>query len=82
MRRILRRREMVADDWSHLGEEAAEGAALIVPLAELRKDAGRWWQWSGRLGVRITPIDRVEELARRGRRRAPGPGVPARALRL
>jgi len=49
------RREMVADDWIHLGEEAADGAALIVPLAELRKDAGRWWQWSGRLGVRITP---------------------------
>jgi uncharacterized protein (DUF934 family) len=63
MRRILRRREIVADDWTHLGEDAADGAALIVPLAELRKDPGRWWQWSGRLGVRLTPVDRVEELA-------------------
>jgi uncharacterized protein (DUF934 family) len=63
MRRILRRREIVADDWVHLGEGAADGAALIVPLAELRKDPARWWQWPGRLGVRITPVDRVEELA-------------------
>ena len=63
MRRILRRREIVMDDWIHLGEDAADGAALIVPLAELRKDPERWWQWSGRIGVRLTPVDRVEELA-------------------
>jgi len=63
MRRILRRREIVVDDWIHLGEDAADGAALIVPLAELRKDPERWWRWSGRLGVRLTPVDRVEELA-------------------
>jgi uncharacterized protein (DUF934 family) len=63
MRRILRRREIVMDDWTHLGEDAADGAPLILPLTELRKDPGRWWQWSGRLGVRLTPVDRVEELA-------------------
>ncbi|HEV3180373.1 MAG TPA: DUF934 domain-containing protein [Steroidobacteraceae bacterium] len=62
MRRILRQREIVADDWSHLGEDAAQGAALIVPLAQLRADAARWSQWPGRLGVRLTPVDRVEEL--------------------
>src|ERR1700687_5516642 len=74
MRRILRRREIVVDDWIHLGEDAADGAALIVPLAELRKDPGRWWQWSGRLGVRLTPVDRVEELADEPAGLAPGGG--------
>ena len=63
MRRILRRREIVTDDWSHFGEGSAESAALIVPLPELRKDPQRWWQWQGRLGVRLTPVDRAEELA-------------------
>jgi uncharacterized protein (DUF934 family) len=63
MRRILRRREIVADDWRHLGEGATDGAPLIVPLAELRKDPQRWWHWRGRLGVRLTPVDPVEELA-------------------
>ena len=70
MRYILRRREVVIDDWRYLGEERADGAAgatedagLIVPLAELRRDGERWRQWPGRLGVRLTPADRVEELA-------------------
>ncbi|HYB33525.1 MAG TPA: DUF934 domain-containing protein [Steroidobacteraceae bacterium] len=69
MRYILRRREVVADDWRHLGEEAGDGTAggvdggLIVPLAQLRDAAQRWQSWSGRLGVRLTPADPVEELA-------------------
>ena len=62
MRHILRRHEIVADDWRHLGEDAAEGDALIVPLAQLRKDPQRWGNWRGRLGVRLTPFDRPEDL--------------------
>ncbi|HYB65001.1 MAG TPA: DUF934 domain-containing protein, partial [Steroidobacteraceae bacterium] len=60
---ILRRREVVVDDWVHLGEQLAEGAAVILPLAELRAGAARWAAWRGRLGVRLAPADRVEELA-------------------
>jgi uncharacterized protein (DUF934 family) len=81
MRYILRRRELVADDWRHLAEVGADGTAraldratatayhsaagggLIVPLAQLRSDAQRWRSSSGRLGVRLTPADAVEELA-------------------
>lgn len=63
MRCILRRREIVADDWRHLGEELADGASVIVPLAELRAGAARWGRWRGRLGVRVSPGDAPEELA-------------------
>ena len=63
MRYILRRREIVADDWVHLGEELADGAPVIVPLERLRADAARWGAWRGRLGARIAPADRVEDLA-------------------
>jgi len=64
MRHILRRREVVADDWRHLGEDAlATASGLIVPLAQLRSDPQRWLSASGRLGARLTPVDAVEELA-------------------
>lgn len=63
MRYILRRRELAADDWVHLGEELAAGASVILPLAELRAGAARWAAWRGRLGVRLAPADAPEELA-------------------
>jgi uncharacterized protein (DUF934 family) len=63
MRYILRRREIVADSWRYLGEEVAAGDALIVPVAELRSDRERWWNWTGRLGVRLTPVEPIEALA-------------------
>ncbi|HLJ36980.1 MAG TPA: DUF934 domain-containing protein [Steroidobacteraceae bacterium] len=60
MRYILRRREIVRDDWAYRGEEASEGTPLIIPLAELH--AAR--TASGlRLGVLLAPADAVEELA-------------------
>ncbi len=64
MRYILRRREVVDDDWRQLGESVgAEAAAgLVVPLAQLRSDASRWLSWPGCLGVRLSPVDPVEEL--------------------
>jgi uncharacterized protein (DUF934 family) len=62
MRHILRQRELQLDHWHHLGEALAPGDAVIVPFAELRQERERWWAWDGRLGVRLAPIDRVEDL--------------------
>jgi uncharacterized protein (DUF934 family) len=63
MRYILRRREIVADEWHHFGEESvAEGCPLIIPLAQLRKDPLRWREWPGTLGVRLAPQDAPEDL--------------------
>jgi uncharacterized protein (DUF934 family) len=62
MRHILRRHELAADGWHYLGEDAA-GADLIVPLAHLRTETEALATRSGRLGVLLSPVDRVEELA-------------------
>ena len=70
MRSILRRRELVADDWRYLSEVHDErgasgtvrGAALIIPLVELRADREFWLARPGPLGVRLSPVDNVEEL--------------------
>jgi uncharacterized protein (DUF934 family) len=37
--------------------------AVIVPLAELRKDTAAWLARPGRLGVRLSPAESVESLA-------------------
>ncbi len=65
MRHILRRHEVVADDWVHLGEvpEGTAPQAVIVPLAEFRKDVAKWQAFTGRLGLRVAPADRVEDFA-------------------
>jgi uncharacterized protein (DUF934 family) len=62
MRHILRRHELAADAWHYLGEDGA-GADLIVPFAHLRAEPLALASHAGRLGVRLTPVDRVEELA-------------------
>jgi len=67
MRRILRRRELVHDDWAYIGEdgvlEIADGIALIVPFADFRTHIQKWRAYQGRLGVRLSPADAVEDLA-------------------
>lgn len=61
MRNIIRRREIVADDWRYLEEDpVGTGGALILPLARWHEERPQWWLWAGRLGVRIGPTDRVE----------------------
>jgi len=54
----------VAKHVSENGDGAdGEGIALIVPLARWRAEGERWRSWQGRLGVRLTPLDAVAELA-------------------
>lgn len=61
MRYILRQRELIADDWRYLGEEAPAAAALIVPCDALLRGP-QWRDWPGRLGVRLAPADAPEAL--------------------
>jgi uncharacterized protein (DUF934 family) len=63
MRHILRQREFAPDTWRYLGEEDAAAAAVIVPFADWRREPQRWQSARGALGVRLSPVDRVEELA-------------------
>ncbi len=62
MRYVLRRREIVVDDWRDFGEPSPPGCPLIVPLAQLRRDPVRWHQRRGALGVRLAPDDAPEGL--------------------
>ncbi|HYX74719.1 MAG TPA: DUF934 domain-containing protein [Steroidobacteraceae bacterium] len=66
MRHILRRRELLTDEWRYLGEEAADTDPLIVPVGQLRTDPLRsqLMRRSGALGARLGPADAVEEVAR------------------
>jgi len=66
MRHILRRRELVTDDWRYAGEDGADeaaNAALVVPFADFRTHIAKWRAYPGRLGVRLSPADAVEDLA-------------------
>jgi uncharacterized protein (DUF934 family) len=62
MRHILRPPELTADPWRYPGEDDAAGKGVIVPFAEWRRTPEVWAAWRGPLGVRLSPVDRVEEL--------------------
>ena len=66
MRHLLRRHEIVADDWRHFDAEAPAASAaggIIVAFAELRAHRQTWLSRQGPLGVRIGPADPLEDLA-------------------
>lgn len=64
MSKILRRRELVEDDWVTLGETPpGDAESVIVPFATFRESRDQWLVRRGRLGVLLAPADRVEDLA-------------------
>lgn len=63
MRRILRRHEVVADEWRLYGEPGSDADPVIVPLSELRKETATWLTRGGAVGVRLAPAESLESLA-------------------
>jgi len=63
-RRLLRDGQIVIDDWRYVTEAADEAsAALILSLEQWRLEPDTWLARGSRLGVVLSPADRVEQLA-------------------
>lgn len=63
MRRLIKQREVITDEWRYADEEPqGRERAVILPVARWREERERWWLWDGRLGVRIGPTDKVAAL--------------------
>jgi uncharacterized protein (DUF934 family) len=63
-RRLLRDRQVVADEWLYAAEAGADPAApLIVTFAQWKLQPDTWIARGGRLGVALAPADKIEDLA-------------------
>ena len=61
---LLRQREVVADDWVSLSDSPpADDVPLLVPFAKFRENPDAWRSRKGKLGIRLSPADKVEDLA-------------------
>jgi uncharacterized protein (DUF934 family) len=62
---LLRQREIVtADEWVTLGDTPpADDVPLIVPFVKFRENADAFRARKGKLGIRLSPADKVEDLA-------------------
>jgi len=64
MRRVLRQRDIVADDWRHADEsDASDARALIYSFARWQAEREALRAADVRLGVRIGPADPIDALA-------------------
>ena len=63
MRRIIRRRELVADDARYGGEEAAAGTRRVRPAAEFIAALGAGQAIAAGAAILLGPADEVETLA-------------------
>jgi uncharacterized protein (DUF934 family) len=68
-RRLLRNGQIVIDEWLYVAETAAHAdavntaAPLIVPFSLWRTEPDSWIARANRLGVVLSPADKVEQLA-------------------
>jgi len=62
---LLRQRELVAEDeWVTLGDSPPpDDVPLIVPFAKFRENGDAFRARKGKLGIRLSPADKVEDLA-------------------
>ena len=63
MRHILRRREIVADTWRYLGETVEPAGPAPPALARTAQLGKRDHEGAARLGVRLSPANRVPDIA-------------------
>jgi len=63
-RRLLRDRQIVVDEWRYVAEAAADAAVpLIVTFDQWQAEPDTWARRAGRLGVVLSPAQKVERLA-------------------
>jgi len=62
MRQIVKQREIVADTWKYVDEDAAADA-VIVPLARFQQEREQWLTSGKKLGVRLAPADSLDAIA-------------------
>jgi uncharacterized protein (DUF934 family) len=63
-RRLLRDRRIVEDEWQYFSEAAGNSdAPLIVTFDQWQSDPGAWIARGGRLGVALSPVHKIEQLA-------------------
>jgi len=64
LRRLLRDARIVVDEWRYVTEAAADSVApLIVTLAQWQLEPDTWLARGTPLGVVLSPVHRVEQLA-------------------